>query len=184
MLVFRGYPRQNDSNGKGGLGLLAIVDQAVPDRRRAWLGDIPGCARLRMLRVAHVGCRLVVDRDGPDGDQTGVQDEGEEWMENVADEHDALEQEEEDGEHGDDDVPVCGTRTCSVSRSFRRDWRGGVGDVQLLPWQRSLDGPVVGDCVDELIGITVPPVIGPLLPETRAVEIRRRDAKERESGDG
>ena len=59
--------------------------------------------------IAHVGPGLVVDADGPEGDEAGVDEEGEERMEDGADEHDAFAEEEEDGEDGDDDVEVCST---------------------------------------------------------------------------
>jgi len=33
---------------------------------------------------------LIVDADSPEGYETGVDEEGDEWMEDGADEHDAL----------------------------------------------------------------------------------------------
>ena len=44
-------------------------------------------------------------------------------------------------------------------------------------------GFVIGISVDDLIRIAVPTMVGTLLPESGAVEIRLGDAKEGESGD-
>ena len=55
---------------------------------------------------------------------------------------------------------------------------------QLAPWQRRLDGVVVGDGVYELIGIAVPSMIGTFLPESGTIEVGLSNAKERKRSDG
>ncbi len=55
---------------------------------------------------------------------------------------------------------------------------------QLTPRQRCLDRSVVCDGVDELIGITIPSMIGSFLPKSGPIEIGLSNAKECEYSDG
>lgn len=57
-------------------------------------------------------------------------------------------------------------------------------NVQLTPYERHLDGSVVGICVEDLIRVAVEAIVGAGLPKLRAVEIRVRDTEKGESGDG
>lgn len=43
---------------------------------------------------------------------------------------------------------------------------------------------MVGICVKDLVWIAVPPMVRPFLPQTGAIQIRRCNPIERESGDG
>ena len=59
-----------------------------------------------MCGITHIRSGLVVDTDCPQGDQTGVDEHGNERVKNGGDEHDALAEEQENGEDGDDDVEI------------------------------------------------------------------------------
>lgn len=61
-----------------------------------------------MSGVGRVGAGLVPDGDNVKGDQHAVHEDGEHRMEDVGDEHDALDQEQEEREDGDDDVELGG----------------------------------------------------------------------------
>jgi hypothetical protein len=43
-----------------------------------------------MFGIGHVGAGLVVNADGVEGDQHAVYEDGENWMEDVGDVHDAF----------------------------------------------------------------------------------------------
>ena len=123
-----------------------------------------------------------MDADGPDSDETGVDEEGDKRMEDRANEHDAFAEEEEDGENGDYDVEVCGTEFATVSTG--RSNEGLRENSQLTPWQRGADGLIIGSSIYDLVWITVPSSIGALLPESGAIKIRLSDAEEGEASDG
>lgn len=115
-----------------------------------------------MLRVGHVRRSLGVGANGKKGDEGGVDDGGEERVEDVADVHDSLTEKQEEGEDGDDDIEVGN---------------------KLTPWERCGDGSIICVGIDDHIGIAVPAVVGTFLPKTCAVEIWLCDAKEGKSGD-
>ena len=56
--------------------------------------------------------------------------------------------------------------------------------IQSTPWQRCTDRLVVGLGVDEVIGVAVPAMLVPFLPEASAIQIRLCDPKEGERCDG
>ena len=100
------YIPQTHRDSKGPLGLLTIPMHPLTHRRSTALGDIPRRARLRMLRITHIGRGLRVDTDGVQGGEDGVHDEAEERQPAVADEHDDFADGDEHGEDGDDDVEI------------------------------------------------------------------------------
>ena len=102
----RDIPREN-RNCKGCLGLFAIPHQRRIDWRATALGDVPGRPRLRMGWIAHIRTGLVVDGHRPDGSKACVNEEGYQWVEDGADEHDAFAEEQEHGEHGHNDIEIC-----------------------------------------------------------------------------
>ena len=53
-------------------------------------GKVPRCTGLWVLRVAHIGGCLVTDADGVEGDKGGVDQDGDNRVEDGADEHDAF----------------------------------------------------------------------------------------------
>lgn len=61
-----------------------------------------------MFGIRHVGAGLIPDADGIQSDQHGVHEDGENRIEDVGDEHDALHQEQEEREDGDDDIELGG----------------------------------------------------------------------------
>ena len=56
-------------------------------------------------------------------------------------------------------------------------------NTRLFPWERCTDWFVICIGIDDLVGVTVPSMVRSLLPETFAVEIGLRNAKESKSGD-
>lgn len=58
----------------------------------------------------------------------------------------------------------------------------GAGSLQCTPRQRRMHRSVVRIRIQYLDRITVPPVVGPFLPQQRAVQIRRRDAEQCQRG--
>lgn len=105
--------------------------------------------------------------DGVDGDESCMENSRHNRVKNMGDEHDAFDQEEKDGEHGDDDIVVCDTVQPSFNQSYPE--RQAEENVQLAPWQRIVYRPVVGICVEDLIRIAVPSMIGSFLPEFGAI---------------
>lgn len=59
-----------------------------------------------MLGITHIRCCLGVEADGEDSDEGGMNDCRHDWIKDVGDEHDSFGQEEEDGEHGNNDIVV------------------------------------------------------------------------------
>lgn len=87
--------------------MLTVAFQLGSHGRTATLGDVPWCAWLRVLGVGHIGCGLGVGADGEEGDEGGMDEDGEERVEDVTYVHDALAEEDEEGDDRDDDVEVC-----------------------------------------------------------------------------
>ena len=77
------------------------------DGGAAAFGDVPRSAWLGVVGVGHVWSGLGVNANCIDGDEGGVDDGGEQGIEDVADVHDAFAKEDEEGDDGDDDVVIC-----------------------------------------------------------------------------
>ena len=58
------------------------------------------------------------------------------------------------------------------------------GCIQLTPWKRSTDGSIICVGVDDLIGVAVPPLVRPLLPKLRSIQVGGRYTKQREGCNG
>ncbi len=160
----------------------AIPLQGRLDRRPTGSRDVPRGPRLGLFGVRHVGAGLVADADGVEGEQDGVHDDGEKRMEDMGDVHDAFDQEKEEGEHGDDDVELggaAGGRSVARREQFRH-----FQHVRFIPRARIVNGPIVGKVVEDLIGIAIPAMDGSFLPEFRSIQIRGRDAEQRQRDDG
>ena len=83
-----------------------------------------------MLGVCHVRAGLIPDANDVQGDQHGVHQDGENGMEDMSDEHDALHQEQEEREDGNDDVELGGAARGGCQRTtslFRHGWTGTEG---------------------------------------------------------
>lgn len=83
-----------------------------------------------MLRVAHVSAGLIPDANDVKGEEHGVHEDGENGMEDMSDEHDALHQEQEEREDGDDDIELGGAgRETMSANDFTLSpllvWNGG-----------------------------------------------------------
>jgi hypothetical protein len=80
MTVLTGlYLQNNARQGKGYLGLLAVVDVVLIVRYRAGFRDIPRCSGLRMLRVAHIWRCLVAYGNCEEGSEGSMDDGGQDW---------------------------------------------------------------------------------------------------------
>lgn len=71
-----------------------------------------------MSEVGHVGAGLIADANDIQGNQHGVHEDGENRMEDMSDEHDALDQEQEEREDGDDDVELGGAAQGGCQRTI------------------------------------------------------------------
>lgn len=73
-----------------------------------------------MFWIRPVWSRLTVDADGPHGSEKDVDDEAEERVEEMDHVQDGFDQENEDGQDGDDDIPVGDAKkiTFSCCRHF------------------------------------------------------------------
>jgi hypothetical protein len=85
------YLQNNARACKGRLSLLTVVDVVLIVGYRAGFGDIPRCSRLRMLRVAHIWCRLVAKGNCKEGNEDAVDEGGQDWGPDVQNVHNALE---------------------------------------------------------------------------------------------
>ena len=77
------------------LRLLAVPDQIFRDRRATALGQIPRRPALRMLGITHIARGLGMDADRIQGDEQGMDEDGEQRVKHMGDEHDALDEQQE-----------------------------------------------------------------------------------------
>lgn len=100
---------EHHDNGavEGCFCLHAVAGYAGVVDGRAGFCDIPGRTVLGVFRVAGVGAGLVGDGYGVDSDEGGVDEDGKDGWEDVADVHDAFRKHEEHREHCNDHVVVC-----------------------------------------------------------------------------
>ena len=94
--------------------------------------------------------------------------------------HDALDEENEHGEHRDDDIPIGDAIIVSADMNMFEEEE----DSQLIPGRRHFDGSIIGIGIEYLNGIAVPAMIGTFLPQARSIQIRVGNAKESEGSDG
>ena len=77
---------------------------------------------------------------------------------NFCDEHDTLDQEDKESYNGDHYVKI-GNTICFKHWSAECLSLKSEGNLQLAPWKRRMNGPVVGIGVYDFIGIAVPSMI-------------------------
>ncbi len=134
-------PHEN-SNGKSALSLLAKPSHGTGVGDGAAPRNVPGRTGLGESRVAHVGAGLAVDADGIEGEEEGMHEQGDEGQEDVRDVHCGLDDQDEHGEDGDDDVVVCDAVTIRCLVCVFRSWEIGGGrwdeerTIDSRPWGR------------------------------------------------
>lgn len=68
-----------------------------------------------MIRVAHIRASLVPNANDIKSEQDGVHQDGENRMEDMSDEHNALHEEQEERKNGDNDIELGGAAWMTMS---------------------------------------------------------------------
>ena len=127
-----GNLQHDDGGGKGALGQVARLLDALVRDDAARLGDVPSC-RAGLCRIRVIGPGLPVGARGVEGDERDVEHQRKQGIPEVHDDADHLDDEDEEADDGDGDIEVCQT---AWSVSYFACFLGGVQPLRACPDKR------------------------------------------------